>query len=87
MSREVDIKEVPHLPVAPGNRLILISSKNTQKHGRDDDEDYYEEVSPDGKVVAKYYAWVRMSIYPPHNQDSGWHKYDPQGNLIDMGRM
>ncbi|AFT68619.1 hypothetical protein B5T_00332 [Alloalcanivorax dieselolei B5] len=51
----------------------------------DNDDDYYDEVGPNGELVAKYHTWHHMSIYPPQKVNQGWVKYDLEGNRIDSG--
>ena len=49
----------------------------------DNDDYYYDEVTPDGEVVAKYHTWHHMSIYPPQRVNEGWTKYNLEGGKID----
>ncbi|MCS4307129.1 hypothetical protein M2404_001456 [Rheinheimera pacifica] len=79
-------EEMRFLPVAEGNHLVAIDLKNTQRKGMDNDDDYFNEVDPEGNVVAKYYTWHHMSIYPPQTVHSeGWIKYDLEGKKIASG--
>lgn len=79
----IDPSKPPLLPVASGNHLVCTNSTSSQRKGMDNDDDYYDEVAPDGDVVAKYHTWHHMSIYPPQRVDQGWVKYDLSGNKID----
>ncbi len=81
----IDASKFPFLPVDDGNHLIETDSKRSQRKGMDNDDDYYDEVTPDGNVVAKYHTWHHMSIYPPQNVDQGWVKYNLNGEKIDSG--
>lgn len=74
-----------NLPKDPANKLICTDSKRTQKKGMDNDDDYYDEVSPSGEIVAKYHVWHHMSIYPPFHTSEGWNKFDLQGKKIASG--
>jgi hypothetical protein len=79
-------EEMRFLPVTDGNHLVATDLKNTQRKGMDNDDDYFDEVDPEGNVVAKYYTWHHMSIYPPQKVHSaGWKKYDLEGNKISSG--
>lgn len=79
-------EEMGFLPVANGNHLVATEQKRTQRKGMDNDDDYFNEVDPEGNVVARYYTWHHMSIYPPQNVESqGWKKYDLEGNEIASG--
>jgi len=82
---EIDPKTLPFLPVGDGNRLIKTDSKSDQRKGRDDDDDYYDEINEKGEVVAKYHVWHHMSIYPPQKVDEGWKKFDVNGEVVDWG--
>jgi len=82
----LDPNKFPYLPVDEGNHLILVDSKREQRKGMDNDDDYYNEVTSSGEVVAKYHTWHHMSIYPPQNVDSGWEKLDLSGNVINRGK-
>jgi len=44
-----------------------------------DDDDYFDEVAPDGTVVPRYYVWHHLSNFPPFPVSEGWKKYDPSG--------
>ncbi|MGV1720681.1 hypothetical protein ACT4MC_19120 [Vibrio furnissii] len=81
----IDPNKLPFLPVSSGNHLVSTDSKSSQRKGMDNDDDYYDEVTPDGEVVAKYHTWHHMSVYPPQKVDQGWVKYDLSGNKIDSG--
>jgi hypothetical protein len=79
-------EEMGFLPVEEGNHLVATDLKNTQRKGMDNDDDYFDEVNPEGDVVAKYYTWHHLSIYPPQKVDSeGWIKYDLEDNNIASG--
>ncbi|MRX27281.1 hypothetical protein [Kangiella sp. HZ709] len=82
----IDASNFPYLPVSDGNHLIRTDFKSSQKKGMDNDDSYYDEVSPDGEVVAKYHVWHHMSIYPPQKVDEGWCKYDLEGKKIATGK-
>ena len=75
----------PYLPIAAGNHLVSTDSKRSQRKGMDNDDDYYDEVTPSGEVVAKYHTWHHMSIYPPQNVNEGWKKFDLEGNEVASG--
>ncbi|GHU28548.1 hypothetical protein AGMMS50256_11070 [Betaproteobacteria bacterium] len=75
-----------HLPIAEGNNLILTNRKRTEKHGMDNDDEYWDEVTSSGEVVAKYHIWYYMNIYPPQKSDEGWEKFDLAGNKISSGK-
>ncbi len=85
--KNIDPKTLPFLPVDQNNSLVLTESKSYTKGGRDDDDEYYDEISPDGNIVAKYHCWHRMSIYPPQNTDQGWRKTSTEGELIATGKQ
>ncbi|MBB1320594.1 hypothetical protein [Shewanella sp. SR43-8] len=74
-----------YLPISEGNHLVSTGSKSSQRKGMDNDDDYYDEVTPDGDVVAKYHTWHHMSIYPPQRVSEGWEKLDLDGKKIDSG--
>jgi hypothetical protein len=79
-------EEMGFLPVAEGNHLVATDLKNTQRKGMDKDDDYFDEVNPEGDVIAKYYTWHHMSIYPPQKIISeGWIKFDLEDNKIASG--
>ncbi len=82
----IDPKTLPFLPVGEGNNLILMDSNNSQRKGMDNDDEYYDEVTPEGTVVAKYHTWHHMCIYPPQNTNSGWEKLDLEGKIIESGK-
>jgi hypothetical protein len=78
--------EMRFLPVEEGNHLVATDSKNTQRRGMDNDDEYFDEVNPEGDVVAKYHTWHHMSSYPPQIVKSeGWIKYDLEDNKIASG--
>lgn len=79
-------EDFPYLPIQKGNHLICTESSSRQRKGMDNDDDYYDEVNPQGEVVAKYYIWHHMSIYPPQHTSEGWKKFDLQGNEIASGK-
>ncbi|GGK05878.1 hypothetical protein GCM10007426_38230 [Alloalcanivorax dieselolei] len=81
----IDPNQFPFLPVEEGNCLVRTDSKSSQRKGMDNDDDYYDEVGPNGELVAKYHTWHHMSIYPPQKVNQGWVKYDLEGNRIDSG--
>ncbi len=81
----LDLNNFRYLPVAAGNSLVSTGATNSQRRGMDNDDDYYDELSPNGEVVAKYHVWHHMSIYPPQKANEGWKKLDLQGNVIASG--
>lgn len=81
-----DTKSFAYLPIADGNQLVQTDSERSQRKGMDNDDDYYDEVTPSDEVVAKYHIWHHMSIYPPHNVDHGWAKYSPAGEKVGSGK-
>jgi len=82
---EIDPKNLPFLPIGHGHRIIKTDSKSYQNKGRDNDDDYYDEIGEDGTVVAKYCVWHHMNIHPPQKVDEGWKKFDLNGGVIDSG--
>ena len=78
--------DFPYLPIADGNYLVHTSSERSQRKGRDNDDDYYNELSQDGEIVATYHVWHHMSIYPPQKVDAGWKKFNLMGEQIVSGR-
>lgn len=79
-------EELNFLPVVSGNRLVCTDTKRSQRHGQDNDDDYFDEVDSEGNIVAKYHTWHHMSTFPPQNIISqGWKKFDLEGNEIDSG--
>jgi len=82
----IDPKTLPFLPVGEGNHLTLTDSKSSQRKGMDNDDEYYDEVTPEGTVAAKYHTWHHMCIYPPQKTNSGWEKLDVEGNVIESGK-
>jgi hypothetical protein len=81
----IDPKTMPFLPVANGNHLVQTDSKREQRKGMDNDDCLYDEVSPEGDVVAHYHVWHHLNIYPPQNVYQGWEKKDLEGNVIAKG--
>ncbi len=75
----------PFLPIEMGNHLVSTESKRTQRKGMDNDYDHYNEVNPNGEVVAMYHVWHHMEIYPPQNVSEGWKKFDLKGNEVAQG--
>ncbi len=84
--KKVEPHTLPFLPVVPGNSLICTESKTDQRKGMDNDDEYYDELSPHGEIVAKYHVWHHMSIYPPQPVDQGWRKTSADGKLIATGK-
>ena len=82
---KIEPHTLPFLPVSQGNFLICTKSKSEERKGMDNDDDYYDELSPDENIVAKYDVWHHMSIYPPQKVDEGWRKTSPDGKLIATG--
>jgi hypothetical protein len=81
----IDPKNHPYLPVCQGNSLVSTGGESRQRKGMDNDDDYYDEINQAGEIVAKYYVWHHMSIYPPQKVNEGWQKFDIQGNVIASG--
>lgn len=85
MNKEIDPNTHPFLPIGDGNKLVSKDSKRSVKKGMDNDDDYYDEVDPNGTVVATYHVWHHMSTYPPFNASEGWEKYSLEGEVIARG--
>ena len=68
-----------------GNRLVLTHSERSEKHGKDKEDEYYNEVDSIDVVVAKYHVWDHMNIYPPQRTSQGWRKTDLAGTIIAEG--
>jgi hypothetical protein len=81
----IDPKTMPFLPVENGNHLVQTGSRRDQRNGMDNDDDFYDEVKPNGEVVARYRVWHHMNIYPPQNVYEGWEKKDLAGNVVANG--
>ena len=79
----IDPQDMPFLPVDNGNKLRSAGEKPYQRHGFDGEDYHYDEVTPDGEVVAQYRVWDHMRIYPPRKTHRGWEKRDLEGNVID----
>lgn len=75
----------PFLPIEADNHLVATETNRSQKKGMDNDDDYYNEVNPNGEVVARYHIWHYMQISPPLVISEGWKKFDLQGNEIAQG--
>lgn len=75
----------PFLPIAEGNHLVSTKLNRKDKKGVDMDDDYYDEVSDDGTVVAKYYTWHHVSHHPPQKVRQGWEKFDLTEKRIASG--
>ncbi len=82
----IDPQRLPFLPVGKGNSLILTESKSTNRKGMDNDDDFYDEVDEEGKIVAKYHVWHHLNIYPPQRVDEGWRKRLPDGAVVASGQ-
>lgn len=80
----VNLADFTFLPVAEGNALVCTEANWKASKGMDKDDDYFDEVAPDGTVVAKYYVWHHMSTFPPFAVNEGWKKYDVDG--VEIGR-
>ena len=63
--------------------FILTKHDRSEKHGRDDDDFYFEERNAEDVIVATYHAWNYMSIYPPQKTKIGYKKYNIDGIVID----
>jgi hypothetical protein len=87
MSMTRTLEECPYLPISEGNRIVRDDNKSseTMRHGVDKNNDYYDEVTSDGTVVAKYYSWSHVNMYPPQNSKEGWIKYNLHDERIDSG--
>ena len=81
----INPKTMPFLPVQDGNHLKRTDSRRDQRKGMDNDDDFYDEVNPNGEVVARYHVWHHMNIYPPQNVDEGWTQTCLAGNVIAKG--
>jgi hypothetical protein len=81
----ISAENFPFLPIELGNHLVSTESKRSQRKGMDNDDDHYNEVNPNGEVVARYHVWHHMDIYPPQNVSEGWKKFDLQGNEVAGG--
>lgn len=79
-------KENNGLPVADGNRLILIKKTRTERHGTDNHDYYFNEVDPSGEVAARLHVRDHMSIYPPHIVKECWLRTDMEGNEIGRSK-
>jgi hypothetical protein len=83
------IEEYPYLPISEGNRLVRNNDKSseTMRHGVDKSDDYYNEVTSDGAIVAKYHSWCYVNMYPPQNSKEGWIKYNLHDEQIASGHQ
>ena len=79
-------EDLSDLPISSSNKLVLQSTKRTQRHGMDNDDDYYEEVDPAGNVVATFHVWHHMDTHPPQSSSAGWTKFDVNGVEVASGR-
>jgi hypothetical protein len=87
MSRTpVDLTQFSYLPVTEGNTLVCTGENWKASKGQDKDDDYYEELTPDGTVVAQYHVFHHMSMYPPFQANSGWKKLSLAGAVIASGK-
>lgn len=87
MSRTpVDVANFPYLPVAEGNTLLCTEENWKASKGQDKDDDYYDEISPGGEVIARYHVFHHMSMYPPFQANSGWKKFNLAGAVIANGK-
>jgi len=82
----IEKEKFSYLPVSEGNHLVNTKNERSQRHGMDNDDDYYNEVNSQDEIVATYHVWHHMSIYPPQNTDSGWKKFDLENNEIASGK-
>lgn len=82
----INPEQMPYLPASKNNHLVLTDSKRSQRKGMDNDDDYYDEVDANGNLVARYHVWHHMSIYPPHNINEGWEKFDLNGQQVAYGK-
>jgi hypothetical protein len=85
MQEQVNLANVPYLPVAAGNTLVRTGGDWTVRKGQDKDDYRYDELAPDGSIVAKYHTWHYTSTYPPFDVDQGWKKFDLTGVVIASG--
>jgi hypothetical protein len=82
----VDLANFKYLPVEVGNFLFCVEENWKQSKGQDKDDDFYEERTPTGDVVAKYHVWHHMSIYPPFGTSEGWKKFNSLGEVVASGK-
>ena len=54
--------------------LVPTGTTWEQRKGKDTDYYFYDEVDPDGNIVAKYEVSEAMSIYPPFGTTVRWEK-------------
>lgn len=83
----IDAKSLKLIPIDDGNHLVQTGSKRSEKHGRDNDDYFYNEVTTGGEVVWKYQIWEHTSIYPPQRSNSGWKKMDLGGLVVSEGKL
>ncbi len=79
--------ELPFLPVEVGNHLVLTESNRDDRKGMDKDDQFYDEVTPNDVIVAKYHVWNHMNIYPPQRTSQGWKKMDLAGEVVAEGKQ
>lgn len=82
----VELANFLYLPITEGNMLVCTEENWKASKGHDKDDDYYEELAPDGTVVAKYHVFHHMSMYPPFQANAGWKKFAPDGAVIASGK-
>jgi hypothetical protein len=87
MSRTpVDLAHFLYLPITEGNTLVCTGENWKASKGQDNDDDYYEEMSPEGVVVTKYHVYHHMSMYPPFQTKSGWKQFGLDSAVIASGK-
>lgn len=82
----VDVANFAYLPVEIGNLLFCVEERSKQSKGQDKDDDFFEERTSDGDVVAKYHVWHHMSLYPPFGINEGWQKFNLYEQVIASGK-
>lgn len=85
MKKEANLANFAFLPVTEGNSLVYTEANQKIAKGMDNDDDYFDEIAPDGTAVARYYVWHHMSTYPPFPASAGWKKFDLAGVEIASG--
>jgi hypothetical protein len=83
----IDRNQFSSFFVTPENNLILTNSTSKKGNSSDDIFEFYKEVSPRGEIIATYRIWESSSNYPPFKTQSGWEKYDLNGNEVNSGHI
>ena len=73
------------LQVPSENEFVRRSSRNESRKGQDTDIYEYDEINPEGELVARYVIRDSMSIYPPQTTTTLFSKYDLEGVQVDSG--